>query len=504
MVFAIGVTAGALAGPSAFLIVPVATLLVVASARQRLLLPILVAFLGVSLGAARVITDDAVEYDPRLTTAVQIEGTIDSVPQIGPSGPRATIDVSRVHLDDEEDWQGADSQLLVFFRDTVPAGIQRNDTVHFRASVQDLASLDPDFRRFVRSEGASGVAFAFTTSVEARGDHALNVIVRLRERITQRLMDAAPGDPGALLAGFVTGDDSGLSAEARGAFDRTNTSHITAVSGANVAILISMWTALAPYGRLRRHAGFQLLLIVVIWSYIALVGFGPAALRAGLFATLMIPTSRLGRKPDPMSSLMLASAILLLIIPEMAQSVGFWLSMAASVALVTVIPVSDRRSIMDWRWVGLGVIAAQCATLPITFWIFGQWSPASFLANMLIAPLVSVVFPIAFVSSVLLLALPVPGALIGWIPGTGAGIILATVEGFGSSFPMLRSGPVSSTGVVLIGMLCAVVIGCFSSDARRWILRIEFAHRDGSGVAPAVIVGALGGASVGLLLVALL
>ncbi len=499
LVFAIGITLGALFGGAALIAFPLVTLVVAGLARESTRWVVVAAFLGAAVGFGRVVTNDVDPFDPALASAVQVEGVVDSVPRMGPSGVRAAVEVSRMRLEDGGEWHESFGTILVFFRDTVPAGVNRDDTMRIRASVDDLDNLDPGFRRFVRSEGSSGVAWAYTASVTERSDQALNAVTGLSAVITDRIRAAVPGDAGALLAGFVTGDDSGLSDSAREAFDRTNTSHITAVSGANIAILVAMWSALAPSGRWRRHVVFQVTLLAMIWCYVGLVGFGPAALRAAVFASLMIPASRFGRKPDAMTSLMLASASLLLIIPEMADSVGFWLSMAASAALVTVAPMRSLGEVLTLRWMVFSLVSAQFATLPITFWIFGQWSPASFIANLLIGPMVSAIFPVAFACAGLFLITPLFGTVIGWIPRIGAEIILATVESLASDFSMMRSGPLTGTGALLIAVLSAAAIACLSVDFRRWIQRVEFANRNGTGMIPAGVVGALAGIAVGLL-----
>lgn len=504
LVFAIGITGGALFGLPALLLYPASTFVVSALSRERTVWIVVVAALGAALGFGRGTISASDPFDHMLAAAVQVEGSVASVPQMGPSGPRALVEVAGIRVDADGAWQDSFGTVLVFFRHTAPAGIDRDDSVQFRGSVDPLVNLDPDFRRFVQSEGASGVGWAFTTSIQERGEDRIGMFAGWGAVITKRMHLAVPGDAGALLSGFVTGDDSGLSETARAAFDRTNTSHITAVSGANIAILVAMWSSLAPSGRIRRHLVFQVGLLIVIWSYVALVGFGPAALRAALFATLMIPASRFGRKPDAMTSLMLASASLLLLIPEMAHSVGFWLSMAASAALVTVAPIRTFEEAMTWRWILYSLVSAQFATLPITFWVFGQWSPASFIANLIIGPMVSAIFPLAFASSVLFLISPSFGSVIGWVPGIGAEMILVTVENLGSNSTMMRSGPLTGTGALLIAMLSGVVIACLSVDVHRWVRRIEFANRDRSGLLPAGIVGAMVGTGLGLLVVALI
>src|SRR5665811_611595 len=503
LMLAVGVTAGCMFGLPAVVLLPMVTFAVVVLAGQRPLVLVTVALVGGLVGHARVVLDDIRPLQANVASATQIEGTVDSVPRVGPSGERATIEVTHVRTEEGGEWEESGGRLLVFFRDTVESGVMRGDQVLIRGSVQDSANLDPDFRRFVRSEGASGVAWVYAATVSGRGDQPFAAVIRLRGAITRRILDAVPADAGALIAGFVTGDDSHLSQDARIDFELTNTSHITAVSGGNVAILLAMWGLLIPEGRFRRYLVVQVALVFLIWGYVGLVGFGPAALRAGLFATLLIPATRFGRKADPMTSLFLASAILLLINPALADSVGFWLSMSASAALVTVVPVGGIDRALNIQRILMGLIAAQLATLPISFWIFDPWSPASFVANLIIGPLVSILMPVAFVFAALLLVTPLFGSLLGWIPGMGAEIILASVRSMSDDFPNMRSGPITNMGVVLISLFCAVVIAVFSVDFRRWIHRIEFAHRNGSGRVATSLIGVAAGVAIGLLISAL-
>ena len=341
-----------------------------------------------------------------------------------------------------------------------------------------MGSFDPDFRRFILSENAGGLAHSFDTTILSRGQTSTNALVRLRKLVTDRIEGAIDGDGGALLAGFVTGDDSGLSDEARNAFELTNTSHITAVSGSNVAILISMWFVILPTRRMQRLFVTQALLLALIWSYVVLVGLGPGAIRAGLFATLMLPAARFGRKADPMTSLMLASAVMLVLMPGWALNVGFWLSMAASAAMATSLSLSRQspRGFVSQALVAL--TAAQVATVPITFWIFDGWSPASLIANLMIGPLVAMLFPVAFVVAGVVTLLPWMGEILGWLPKLGANVIISIVESLAGEFPMLRSGSMTARSVMLIAALSAVLLAGISTDPRRWVTRIGFRHRE--------------------------
>ncbi len=207
-----------------------------------------------------------------------------------------------------------------------------------------------------------------------------------------------------------------------------------------------------------------------------LVGLGPGAVRAGLFATIMLPAARLGRRPDPLTALMLASAAMLLARPAFAENVGFWLSMAASAAMVTAI---SRRRVAGagWWWQGIiSLLAAQVATFPITFWAFDGWSAASLIANLVVGPLVAIVFPIAFMLAGIQMIAPWVGDVVAWIPKVGADAIISIVTSLAGEFPLVRSGMMSPATVLLLASMSGVAIAVLSEDAHRWLQRLVTAR----------------------------
>ena len=468
LIVSAGVTIGALAGlPGVvawIVFVGIATL----PGRGSWLTVVAIAAIAGGVGAARVAFDATSPLAPPVVESVAAEVTVRSVPQSGPSGPRAVARVERIQSPDGR-WQGAEGDVLILLGDNAPELLGKGDRLRLRWSVS--ADDGSGFASFVRSTGASGRASVFSVSVIERGDSVTTPITRLRTLITRRIAEAIPGDGGALMAGFVTGDDSALSDRARNAFERTGMSHITAVSGSNVAVLLSIWLFLMPTGRLRRSLPALLGVTLLIWCYVLLVGLGPGAVRAGLMATIMLPAARLGRRPDALTALMTASAAMLLARPDFAVSVGFWLSLAASGAIVLVVgqeaasgPELVRRSL-------LALVAAQVATLPIIVWAFGAWSPASLLANLIVGPIVSLVFPLSFLFALLVTVLPWVGALVGWLPGIVAAALLAIVDRIASESAMLRLGFASFRAIALLATMSASTVWLLSGETRRWLAR---------------------------------
>ena len=91
--------------------------------------------------------------------------------------------------------------------------------------------------------------------------------------LDQMLTGVVPGDKGALLSGLVTGRDDALSDERKEAFRNTGTSHITAISGSNLALLVTIATLSGRFLGLRRRRSWQIGLIVALWGYALLTGF---------------------------------------------------------------------------------------------------------------------------------------------------------------------------------------------------------------------------------------
>ncbi len=260
-----GLTIGALGGWTLSVLYAAGIALAVAATRERWVALTVLALVAAAAGAVRVELATISPVDAVVVESVRMEGRVVSHPQSGPSGPRAVVAVERVQLPGAEiDWVDAEGRVLVFFGSSASNGIGRHDLVRLRWAVTTLNDQEPGFRWFIRSSGASANGWVFHTMILERGADPANILVRARNDITNRFEQSVGGDAGALLAGFVTGDDSGLSAAARDAFERTNTSHITAVSGSNVAVLLSLWIMVMPTRRMQRALWAQLLIVALI------------------------------------------------------------------------------------------------------------------------------------------------------------------------------------------------------------------------------------------------
>jgi competence protein ComEC len=189
----------------------------------------------------------------------------------------------------------------------------------------------------------------------------------------------------ALFAGLVIGDDRYQSLTVVQQFRSAGLSHLTAVSGSNVAFVLA---AAAPIlRRLRPSVRWLATLGAIAW-FAALTRFEPSIVRASVMASIAATGVLLGREKPPGRVLALAVGVLVLVDPMLVWSVGFWLSVAATAGVALL---SGRVAALlpgpRWFAVPAGVtIGAQIAVAPVSLLVFGSLPIVSVPANLLAVP----------------------------------------------------------------------------------------------------------------------
>lgn len=191
----------------------------------------------------------------------------------------------------------------------------------------------------------------------------------------------------ALLGGFLLGDTSHLDGLDVERMRRAGLSHFVAVSGSNVALFLgALFLVAGPLGwSSRRRAALGL---AGLGFFVLLIGPDPSVVRAAAMAGLALLARPFGLRPDIWQVMGAAVALLLVTSPELAFSLGFQLSVAATAGVVIGAGWFPR---LRPEWVGAALGAscgAQLAVAPILLLAIGSiplWSP---VANVLSAPLV--------------------------------------------------------------------------------------------------------------------
>lgn len=203
----------------------------------------------------------------------------------------------------------------------------------------------------------------------------------------------------ALFTGLVIGDDRDQSREMIAEFRNSGLSHLCAVSGQNVAYLLAL---LAPLLRRLRPGPRCVATIVVIGWFVLLTRGEPSVLRAALMAGLVAINAATRHSMNARTVLACTVAMLLVIDPMLAWSVGFALSVGATAGLAWLSARLQR--IIGGRGIFASTLSAQVGTMPVSLLVFGYVPVISLVANPLALTVAGVVMmvglPAALLSSV--------------------------------------------------------------------------------------------------------
>jgi competence protein ComEC len=266
----------------------------------------------------------------------------------------------------------------------------------------------------------------------------------------------------ALYTGLVIGDDRAQPAALTDDFRGAGLTHLLAVSGQNVAFLL---TLAGPLVRRLRLWPRLLVTLVLIGGFVVLTRAEPSVSRAGAMAALAAATVTVGRPVSRLRVLCLAVTVLVLVDPLLVHALGFRLSAGAALAIVTLAPAIGA-ALPGPRWLAepLGVtVAAQIGVAPLLVTAFGPLPLASVPANLLAVPAAGLVM--AWGMSAGLLA-GVAGGVLAEAVHLPTRLLLDWIELVARRAAAAPLGHVGPGGLVVAtaGLLVLVVAGRPSAD----------------------------------------
>lgn len=279
------------------------------------------------------------------------------------------------------------------------------------------------------------------------------LVERVRAGLRNAVADRRP-DARALVPALVLGDTSRVTPELQAVFATTGLTHLTAVSGANLTLLLAFLLLAARWSGVRgwwlRGVG-----LAGVAVFVALCRTEPSVLRAAAMGLVALAALGAGGRRAGLRHLAVAMLALLLVDPFLSRSWGFALSVLASGGIIWW-----ARSWADVlsRWLPRLLaesvtlpLAAHLTTLPVIVLLSGQVSVVGLLANALAGPFVGPATVLGFaaagasllgrwpavvlgfgaawsaqgIASVARLGARLPGAAVGWPAGPVAVTVLA-------------------------------------------------------------------------------
>lgn len=224
------------------------------------------------------------------------------------------------------------------------------------------------------------------------------VLARARTALRERLAHTLHGKAAGLALALVLGDASRLDDESLASTRMLGLSHVLAVSGMHVVLVVGavrlVLRALVRRltwltARIPADAFASGVAVPLVLAYAEVAGGSPSAWRAAWMSTIAWSARAMLREPDARATFGAAFVVELVLAPRDGFSLGFWLSMAATWALVAG-PRGSRegsllRRVASETW--QATWRCTVATLPIVVTFFAWPSPLSLVANLALAPI---------------------------------------------------------------------------------------------------------------------
>lgn len=282
----------------------------------------------------------------------------------------------------------------------------------------------------------------------------------LREGLRQAVAPLPDTERG-LLPGLVVGDTSRLDPDVREDFRVVGLTHLTAVSGTNVAIVTGAVLLLCRRCGLGRRSS-AVLAAVALAGFVVLARPSPSVLRAAVMGLVALIALSSGNRKAAMPALAAAVLVLVLVDPDLAAAPGFALSVLATAGLLVLAP-SWRKALARHLPAPLAdalavPAAAQVACGPVVVALSSMLGLLSVPANLLAVPAVAPA-TVAGVLAALLAPVWLPAAQavawVGWLPTAWLVRIAHTGAALpGASLPW----PSGSRGALLLAGLTLVLL----------------------------------------------
>ncbi len=266
------------------------------------------------------------------------------------------------------------------------------DKLFIRGKIERPEKIEGfDYDNYLMRYEIYGIVYRASVSLRKEGGGLLKLIYFGKQKFEKRLFEVFPEPTGSFLAGLLLGSRRGIPVDLMEQFNATGLTHIIAISGYNITLIIVLVGALFKTLSRRVRVVFSAIFVI---GFVFLVGASAAVVRAGIMGLISLMALYFGRNYFVWIALIASAFFMNFWNPKiLVYDVGFQLSFLATVGIIVFVPVFEK-------WFsrfggGFGVkealimtLAAQVFTLPVIVLNFGRFAWISPLSNILVLPLI--------------------------------------------------------------------------------------------------------------------
>ncbi|MBR3115746.1 ComEC/Rec2 family competence protein [Candidatus Saccharibacteria bacterium] len=293
-------------------------------------------------------------------------------------------------------------------------------------------------------------------------------VLAVRNWFAGRVRSMVPEPEVKLGLSYLLGLKTGLPDELDENLRVVGLTHIVVASGAHLAILVGVARKL--FGKLSRFAGVLFAVLFVVF-FMAMVGWTPSILRAGMMTILTLVAWYSGREVAAWRLILMVAAVTLMMQPSFIINMGWQLSFAsyAGIMILGSKMIKFFYGVKKPGFVGSMVIttmAATVMTLPIILYYYGAVSLISVVANILILPTLPWAMGLVFATGVVA-NVPMIGMMVGWCATKLLDYHIAVIGWFGGMREFLVEIP-KYQGWVFVIYIVIIVLLFLSCKKRFW------------------------------------
>lgn len=387
--------------------------------------------------------------------------------------PQATAKTVRAEakilsrMEGDSVWYTNGNIRLSVWKDSLSNRLSAGDALLFHAPINPLvASGNPyefDYASYLKRGGIQGEVMLFRHQWKAiareseayeRLYYRLSVwqktklfFLNCRQYLVEQMRrDGLQGEAFSVYTALTMGEKAFLSDATEELYARTGTSHVLALSGMHLGILMFFFYYVFAHGLkyTRWRWPFCLLALSLIWAYTLLAALPVSLVRASVMYTFSLCGMMMFRRRFTLNVLFWTACLMLLADPDTWRDVGFQLSFLAMLGILLL-----QKRIEDWftfhnlflksLWSGISVsVAAQIATLPLVVYYFHFIATTSVWGTLVLS----------FLSLILLYALPLYLLFfkVTWIAGLLMQLVSMVIGWQHAVLRWIGSWPMASLG----------------------------------------------------------
>ncbi len=320
---------------------------------------------------------------------------------------------------------GEKSDVCAYARLSYSVDFKRGDVISFSASVDSADVLMEDgyhTRTVLLSEGyrLCLISEEDNALLLERGKGIRSLLEDVNRRISAEYKYCFGDRAGGFASALALGNQSDVSYQTEKAFKRTGLSHILALSGSHIVLVIGTVSTLLLTVALIPRKMRSLIMLLTVPLYIMLVMSPVPVIRAGVMYMIGCLGVTVGRRVDSITSLFLSVFLMVLAFPNMLFSVSLWMSFLATLALIVFMPLIQRqlntvkrRTKSRYLFACFSLIflsIAMCilgsgANLVFSYMTFGMISTVSLPANLIFGPLLTILLA---AYTIFIIIMPIP------------------------------------------------------------------------------------------------